>query len=636
MCGFAGIKNFNSNFNPDYISKDILNSITHRGPDFQNYWYNNNLKTALYHTRLSIIDESINGNQPMFSSDKSMIIAYNGEVYNFLEIKKDLQNKGIKFKSNSDTEVILESISYYGIFNTAKKLDGMFSLCLFDINKNKLFLVRDSVGIKPLYWGKQNNILIFASELKSISKFKQFNLNIDNQIIQSYLKYGYIPTPYSIFKDIYKLKPGTILEFDSNNNIKISNYDSEFIKSKFYNEDNFVETANDVNIILNQSVKNTMISDVKIGSMLSSGVDSSLITALMQQNSTSKINSFTAGFEFDSFDESKNAKRIANYIGTNHQEIIIENSNIKDMFFSAIDCYDEPFADSSQIPTYLISKYIKNSVKVVLSGDGGDEIFGGYNRYLWASKFLKLNNKLHPKLIKLISFILSQISKYNLEYLSGIVPTRYKFNQLSNKLFKISRIIKLNEIDKIYDSLISQTFEQSKYLNFNYPTYVHEAYSNFDNEIIKSMQNIDFTTYLPDDILTKVDRASMANGLEVRVPYLNKAIVSLRNSLPEKYKINNSGGKIILKKILQQYLPKELVNQPKKGFAIPLQHWLQSYFKEHVSDTLSRENTRKLGFMNSDNIENTLSTFYKGDGNIALQNDIWTLFTLVNWLNKNT
>ena len=351
----------------------------------------------------------------MFSKNKRFLMIYNGEVYNFNEIKENLLKKGIKFKGSSDTEVILESISVLGFSQTISILEGMFSLGVYDLENDRIYLARDRVGIKPLYWSKNQELFIFGSDLKAFKKSKQLNLSINHSLINSFLKYGYIPSPYTIYENIFKLEPGNILEYDSNGNIKIYNYIPNFHdEKKTYN---YFEKKNKLKNILRKSVKTSMVSDVKIGSMLSSGIDSSLITSLMQENNIDKVNTYTVGFDFISYDESKYAKQISNILGTNHNELILTENNIKKDFFNALDSYDEPFADSSQLPTFLISKNIKKNISVALSGDGGDEIFVGYNRYIWATKFHKFN-KYSPTFLKNIIFnnkifIKSKFRKYN-------------------------------------------------------------------------------------------------------------------------------------------------------------------------------------------------------------------------------
>ena len=634
MCGIFGIKNYDSNRSIENISKHIINSLIHRGPNFQDYLINKDKKIALYHTRLSILDVSSSGNQPMVSKNKNFFIVYNGEVYNFQKIKNILLNLGIQFQSTSDTEVILEAISLWGVRKTITMLEGMFSLCVYDNQKDLLYLARDRVGIKPLYWGKQGRLFAFGSELKTFQKLEGFNLKLNKPIIKSYLKYGYIPSPYSIYEDIFKLEPGNILEYNKKNEINIYNYVSN-IKTEKNNID-YNENKIELKKILRQSVKLSMISDVEIGSMLSSGIDSSLITALMQENNMNKINTYTVGFDFLSYDESKFAKKIANFLGTNHNELILNEANVKNDLFNALDAYDEPFADSSQLPTFLISKYIKKNVSVALSGDGGDEIFGGYNRYVWASKFNSFNKKTPLFLRKFLTLTFKYLSNKNIENLQLLLPEKFKINQLSNKLFKISNLFEKTNIESIYDYLISQISDPQQNLSFLKDELVHEKFTNFDNELdyISNMQKIDFATYLPDDILTKVDRASMANSLEVRVPFLNHSVVDFMETMPIEFKIKKNKSKIMLREILSEYIPSNIINRPKKGFAIPLQKWLRSSFKEPILDTLSAQNLKNKGIFNTNNILTKLENFYLKNNN-NLHNEIWTLFILTNWLDKN-
>lgn len=634
MCGILGIKNYKSNIDIHKVSPDIIKSLINRGPDYQNYWINKERRTAFYHTRLSILDTSNNGNQPMFSKNKRFLMIYNGEVYNFNEIKEKLLIKGIKFKGSSDTEVILESISVLGFSKTISILEGMFSLGVYDLENDRIYLARDRVGIKPLYWCKNQELFIFGSDLKAFKKSKQLNLSINNSLINSFLKYGYIPSPYTIYENIFKLDPGNILEYDSNGKIKIFNYIPNFHNEK--KTYNYFEKKNELKKILRKSVKSSMVSDVKIGSMLSSGIDSSLVTSLMQENNIDKVNTYTVGFDFISYDESKHAKQISNILGTNHNELILTENNIKNDFFNALDSYDEPFADSSQLPTFLISKNIKKNISVALSGDGGDEIFAGYNRYIWATKFHKFNKYSPAFLKKFLSLITRYLSNQNLEYITSLFPQKMKVNLLSNKLYKISNLFEFKDIESIYDYLITQIPNDHKILSLKDELFIHQNYLKFDNNIdnISNMQKIDFTTYLPDDILTKVDRASMANSLEVRVPFLNHSVINFMSNLPLDFKIKKNKSKIMLRDILSDYLPKDIINRPKKGFAIPLQKWTRTTFKEEILDTLSEQNLKNKGIFNSKIILDKINNFYSEKNN-NLHNEIWTIFVLTNWLDKN-
>ena len=607
MCGISGFIRFYKDLSKDDLLKygnKMSNTLFNRGPDSSGIWVDESSGLSLSHRRLSIIDLSFSGNQPMISSDNMYVLVFNGEIYNYLEIKKELIRRNVTFRTNSDTEVILESIAFWGIKNTLKNLNGMFSFTLFDKRKKKLFLVRDRIGIKPLYWYFDKDSFAFSSELKALKVLPWLKFDIDQESLSSYVRLNYIPAPFSIFKKVFKVEPGNILEVSLNKKIIKRKFWSltDNIKNnkKIYNEDQ----SQVLKETLNNAVRKQMRSDVPLGVFLSGGIDSSLIASIAQANSKKKINTFTIGFNESSFNEAIFAKNIANVIGTDHNQEYFSYSILNNLVDKLGIIYDEPFADSSQLPTLLLSEITKKKVTVALSGDGADELFGGYYRYFLAEKYKKLIFN-QPTLFKNIILLIINSLPSNFWNLIGLmVSNKYGGKQFGDKLYKLSKLLKssdeslfqkriVSNIDHPSDFVFSKTEKKSI-------LWSKEIEKDFPN-IIERMQLIDILTYLPDDILTKVDRASMYNSLEVRVPFLDNDVLEQAWKLPTEVKVQKDQGKIILKKLLKEYIPEPYFARPKMGFGIPLDKILRTSLKSKMEQYLFSGHVDNLIFFKVEN-----------------------------------
>jgi len=596
MCGISGFINFSKNLSQHDLKKFGLNmsqSLYRRGPDSFGIWSDSKSGVSLSHRRLSIIDLSVKSKQPMISSNDRYVLVYNGEVYNYLEIRKKLESMNIRFKTSSDTEVILESINKFGLEKSVEQMNGMFAFAIWDKKLAKLFLVRDRLGIKPLYWYFSGNYFAFASEIKAFKVLPWINFEIDTESLSSYVRLNYIPAPYSIFKKIFKILPGNYIEINKTKQIKIKSFWS---LKKIITRKSSVSNINIVKNQLERSINNQMRSDVPLGVFLSGGIDSALIASIAQNMLTKKINTFTIGFKDTAFDEAKYAKKISDFLGTSHNEEYFDYSNLNDLIEKIGEVYDEPFADSSQLPTLLLSQITQKKVKVALSGDGGDELFGGYYRYFLAEKYKKWIFD-QPEVFKvLLSKIIHAMPLNFWNTLGFFLPSKFGGRQFGDKLYKLSNLI--NNIDEtiFHKRIVSNINNPSDFVNSD----KEKHFILFDKElerlfpsIISRMQFIDTLTYLPDDILTKVDRASMYCSLEVRVPFLDHKLVENAWNLPIDQKIKKNEGKIILKKILNNYLPKKLFDRPKMGFGIPL------------SDLLTKTLRNRMDhFMNSNKLKN--------------------------------
>jgi asparagine synthase (glutamine-hydrolysing) len=597
------------------------------------------------HQRLSILELSPAGRQPMFSANGRFALVYNGEFYNHLACRKDLAESGfaISWKGSSDTETLLEMISALGLEKTLKLTTGMFSLALWDKVEKKLFLARDRFGEKPLYYGWQGDSFLFGSELKALRIHPQFLHEIDSNALGLFLQYNYVPTPLSIYRGISKLTPGSILSVSlENTTVCINTYwstiDTTISGKKYPFRGNVAEAINETENVLKRAVQSQLLADVPLGAFLSGGIDSSLIVSLMSAVSNTPVNTFTIGFDEIGFNEAVYAKKIASHLGANHTELYINPKDCFDVIPLLGSIYDEPFADSSQIPTYLVSKLAAGSVKVALSGDGGDELFGGYNRYFFAEKLWN-NLKFTPKPFR--SGLYSTINKLNIQQwdvlssiLHYVLPKKYQFSNLSDKLKKASSLLTVESFDDVYFRLVKQWDNPGEILNFDYNPQRNKLIGSdlFQDNMDKMMLN-DLLTYLPDDILCKVDRAGMAVSLESRIPFLDHNVFTFSSSLPLSFKIKKGTSKWILREILKKYIPENLINRPKMGFGIPLEAWLRGPLKEWADDLLGEKIINKSGLLNPKVVRQKWEEHISGKRNWHYQ--LWAILMFQAWYKEN-
>jgi asparagine synthase (glutamine-hydrolysing) len=622
MCGIFGAIT-EEGLGQNNLSK-ISEVLSHRGPDDQGFvtLRLQNKTIDLLHRRLTIIDLTERAHQPMASEDQSCWLVYNGEVYNFREIREELVKKGCKFKSDSDTEVVLRSYQVWGM-DCVQKFVGMFAFAILDKNKNKLYLFRDHVGKKPLYYYCHNGIFLFCSELKGFMLLDSFAKDIDINSLYLYLYFGYIPAPYSIFKNTFKLEPGHILEVDFNGNQKkIKWWDIE----SFYNQNKLCVSFNEAKEALKEKLlkafKYRLVADVPVGIFLSGGIDSTLIATLLQKNIGHPLKTFTIGFRQKAYNEAYWAKKIAQFLGTQHYEFFCTPKDAFGIIKNIPDIYDEPFADSSGIPTYLVSELSRNSVKVCLSGDGGDELFGGYAIY---------------KKMRFYSHFLNfpYFSRKLLSDVTSSFPIKilkiFKSNVTEDKIYKFSNLLLSKSFCEAYLSHISywNPIQLDYLLKRQRFIFFDGLFScNPNLSIIEKMMQWDFSYYLPDDLLTKVDRASMARGLEVRAPILDKEVCSFAAVIPLQYKFN----KRILKSLLLDYLPKDLLNRPKKGFSVPIHEWFRNELSDLFKYYLSSSKLNKHGFFDTSYVISKRDRYLEcGDVSI---HKLWAILVFQMWHEK--
>lgn len=648
MCGITGFVDVASGKKAEELKSIIIrmsNTLRHRGPDDQGSWIDENSGIALGHRRLSIIDISQGGHQPMVSCCGRYVVVYNGEVYNFKLLRQDLQSEGFKFRSQSDTEVILAAISRYGLEKAVEKFNGMFAFAFWDRIEKILYLCRDRLGEKPLYYGFVNSSFVFASELKAIVEFPGFNREIDRQTLTSYLRYNCIPAPYSIYKNIKKLLPGELLIFNTKEKeIKTHLYWSALDTAKAFYSTGWVkspeDTLEEVEGLLQDAVKIRMESDVPLGVFLSGGIDSSLITALMQSQSSIAVKTFTIGFGDQRYNEAGDARQVAEYLGTAHTCFHATANDALKVIPELPRIYDEPFADSSQIPTILVSRMAKPHVTVCLSGDGGDEIFAGYNRYIWLEKIWKKMQPLPYGIRKLIAnfLLICPPDRFEIvfEKIKSILPRQLRVRNSGIKFQKFLDVLSSKDAETAYLNLTSHWKEPSRFVlgqadeknNFD-----DKSRISFLSELKRKMMYWDMVNYLPNDILVKVDRASMNASLESRAVYLDHRIVELAWKLPINILINKTGSKLILRNILKKYLPQTYWQRPKMGFAVPLDSWLRGSLKNWADDLLSMEYLKKKGFFDPEAVSRKWEEHKTGVRN--WQYELWDILMFNSWLEFN-
>ena len=577
----------------------------------------------------------------MVSSCGRYVICYNGEVYNAANIRSELSRTGVSFVGHSDTEVILESCASIGLRATVEKLIGMFAFALWDMRKKRLQIVRDRLGIKPLYWTfTNNNTLLFASELKALRRHPEFSKDIDRNSVSSFLRHNYVPSPNSIYRNVQKLNPGHILSISmEEEKPRLSCYWSlekvygQGRLNPFRGSDD--EAIDMLDELLSSAVKSRMIADVPLGAFLSGGVDSSTVAALMQKQSDRPIKSFSIGFTEDSFNEAKYAKEIASYLGTDHTELYVTPEEALAVVPFLPKCFDEPFADSSQIPTYLVSAMTKKHVTVALSGDGGDELFAGYTRYMQAERMRRLAAVLPNTLRHWLGKIISAHSPSAWDALFSHLLLDKKLRNPGNKIHRVANALTEN-FDQTYLGMLSHWTDPDDIVldGFEYKGVLwDEELESKVPDFLDRMQFKDILTYLPDDILTKVDRATMAVGLEARVPIIDHRIVEFSWRIPRKMKIRNGESKWLLKQVLNRYVPKELVDRPKMGFGVPLDAWLKGPLREWADDILTESNITKYGLVNPAPITKIWNEHKLGQGKWHYL--LWDVIMLHAWAEEN-
>jgi asparagine synthase (glutamine-hydrolysing) len=643
MCGIAGfIGPKLSKESGNNILQKMGQQIVHRGPDAGGIWFNEEESIGFSHRRLSIVDLTIAGAQPMISNGGRYTIVFNGEIYNHNDIRQKLLQTGVpSWKGHSDTETLLAGIEAWGLEATLQECIGMFAIALWDNETKNLSLARDRMGEKPLYYGWKKKSFLFASELKAIKQHPDFDLEIDRDALCLFMRYSYIPAPFSIYKGISKLTPGCILTLSANNPepvIKPFWSLKEIVVSSKLNP--FRGSSQDAVIglekLLLDSVSKQLMSDVPLGAFLSGGIDSSTIVALMQAQSSQPIKTFSIGFEEALFNEAEHAKAVASHLGTDHTELYVTAADSLAVIPQLPELYDEPFADPSQIPTYLVAKLAKKHVTVSLSGDAGDELFAGYNRYSFTSNSWKKLSVIPNPIRVQIANALQSLSPNDWNNVAGVIgkilPKINSWKNIGDKLQKGARVMSSKSVSELYLGMVSHWDEpENIVINGKEPQRTEVKISGLND--IETMMAEDILSYLPDDILCKVDRAAMGVSLETRVPFLDHRVIEYAWSLPYEYKLRNGHAKWVLKQVLYKYVPPELIDRPKMGFGVPIDSWLRGPLREWAEELLEESRLREEGFFNPIVVRQKWREHLSGQRNWQYQ--IWNVLMFQAWLENS-
>lgn len=607
MCGIAGIFDLRerpAGNDPAARARLMVDTLIHRGPDGGDCWGDPDSGIGLGHRRLAIVDLQPTGAQPMHSADGRYVITYNGEVYNFRELRAELEALGHRFRGTSDTEVMLAAIGQWGLRNAIDRFVGMFAFAVFDRRDRTLSLVRDRLGVKPLYWCVTDGLLLFGSELRALMAHDAFRRQIDPEALDALLRYSYIPAPATIFRGTFKLPPGSILTCRAGGEPEIKSYWSiasvaEMPESGPGNLEEAVE-ATDAAIRL--AVSQRMFADVPIGAFLSGGIDSAAVVAHMQAGSSRPVRTFTIGFEDAAYDETQSARAVARHLGTDHTEVMLQESAVLDLVDRVADWFDEPFADSSQLPSYLVSQMTRRHVTVALSGDGGDELFGGYPKYRWLTRIWNGAGRVPLPLRAAVGRALIACPEAPLRMMAARLLDAGRAERIGEKARRLGWALGAKDGDQAAASLAM--------VGISAPGLVRGAHGTLDSgpppgfarnraDLLSRMQLADTAGYLPDDILTKVDRCSMAVSLEAREPLLDHRLVERVWSLPACIRHAEGRPKSLLRAVLARHLPAHLIDRPKRGFSIPLAQWLRGPLRGWASELLAAEAATRQGLFDA-------------------------------------
>ena len=639
MCGIAGFLGPAAHGGGDALHQ-MTRALAHRGPDDEGFWIDAQAGIALGQRRLAIVDLSPSGHQPMVSASGRWVIDYNGEVYNHRALRDELEAAGAApaWRGRSDTEVLLAAIEHWGFAETLPRLNAMFALALWDRRDRVLYLARDRIGEKPLYYGRNGVNFFFGSELKALTAHPAFAGEVDREAIGAFLQFGYIPAPHSIWRGIAKLPPASWLVVSPDG---VASGPTLYWDLAQIAQDGAAAArpggqarVDALETLLIDAVKLRMAADVPLGSLLSGGVDSSLITALMQANASQPVRTFSIGFDDSAYDEAPHARAVARHLGTDHTEVYLSANDTQATLPRLADIWDEPFADSSQIPTYLVSQVARREVTVALTGDGGDELFAGYNRHVTAARIWNGAARLPAPMRRTAGAALNAPMVLTIvEGLSRALPDRWRVSAMKERLPKLGAVVDASSPQDFYARLVSCWPDPATVAigatSGGQADHGHPAFADFRN----TMMYLDAVTYLPDDILTKVDRAAMAVGLEGRVPFLDPRVVEFAWSTALDDKIRGGRGKQILREILYRYVPKALIDRPKKGFALPVGAWLRGPLRDWAEGLLDPARLHQEGWLHAAPIRAAWDDLQHGRTERTSQ--VWAALMFQAWLERH-
>lgn len=647
MCGLTGFWAFDAvPGDPAVILRRMAGALRHRGPDDEGFWWDPGAGIGFGHRRLAIIDLSPTGRQPMASVTGRYVIAYNGEIYNFLDLRRELEGRGIGFRGGSDTEVMLAAIECRGVADAVRSFAGMFAFAVFDRETRSLSLVRDRLGEKPLYYGWMGRTLLFGSELKALHAHPQWQGEVDRDALALFLRHNYIPAPHSIYRGIRKVLPGTIITFRSGEpgaspQEQVYWSARDVVETGGANEaaGSDTELTDQLETLLRSVVRREMVADVPLGAFLSGGIDSSVIVALMQAQSDRPVRTFTIGFPEPVYNEAEHAKAVARHLGTDHTELYVTPEEALAVVPKLPTLYDEPFADSSQIPTYLVSAMARRHVTVSLSGDGGDELFGGYPRYFVSEGLRRWLGPVPRPVRRGLARALRTWSPGQWDRGLGLLGRGEQAfigqTVTGDRLHKLANVLAGDSDRAMYRELMSHWPAERVVLDAREPATVLTDPSRWAvvNGHVPWMMYVDLISYLPDDILVKVDRASMGVSLESRAPYLDHTIVQFAWSLPLNMRAGNGQSKRILRRLLDRYVPRRLLDRPKMGFGVPLESWLRGPLKDWAATLLDAARLKREGYFESEEITKKWAEHQSGARNWHYL--LWDILMFQSWQEAN-
>jgi asparagine synthase (glutamine-hydrolysing) len=638
VCGLTGFLSLKPTAREDLTAtvSAMADTLFTRGPDDSGTWVDEAAGIALGFRRLAILDLSPQGHQPMASKNGRFVIIFNGEIYNFADLRADLESRGHQFTGHSDTEVMLAAFLEFGVEGSVRRFNGMFAFALWDREARALYLCRDRVGKKPMYYGWAGRTFVFGSELKALRRHPDVHPSVDQSAVARYVRFGYVPGPDTIYDGIRKLPPGTLLQLHratpgelpeplhywSAREVADAGLRAPFAGSES-------EALDALDSLLRDAVKRRMIADVPLGAFLSGGIDSSTIVSLMQAQSSVPVKTFAIGFREDAYNEAAFAAAVARHLGTDHTELYVTPGEALEVIPRLPEIYDEPFADPSQIPTFLVSKLARRSVTVSLSGDGGDELFGGYNRYFWAGRIGNVLRWIPRVARRGAAAVVTAISPDRWGALFSVIPGRVRPSNAGDQIHKVASLFGVRSRAEMYAALTSHWKGAQPVISHPAGISASDEWADVGS-FTESMMYLDLVTYLPDDILVKLDRATMAVSLEGRAPFLDHRVVEFAWRLPLAMKVKDGQGKMILRRLLARYVPTSLFERPKMGFGVPIDRWLRGPLKEWAEELLDEKRLQRDGFFNVATIRNRWSEHLSGRRN--WQYDLWNILMFQAWM----
>jgi len=646
MCGIAGLLDTRRGTGPDALhslARDMASTLAHRGPDDAGTWVDAESGVGLGHRRLEVVGRGSQGQQPMVSPSTRWVISYNGELYNTPALRAELEGAGLTIRGTSDTEVLVGGFDHWGLEGTLERIEGMFAFAAWDRRERRLHLARDRFGEKPLYYGWAGPVFAFASELKAFHTLPTFEARVDRDAVASYLRLSCVPAPSCIYRGLAKLRPGAVVCFEAGSTLgrlpeQVAYWSANDAIDAACRLRPLIDDSEAIEVVeaaLSDAVGARTVAEVPVGALLSGGIDSSLTVALMQRHSGHPVRTFTVSFEEEAFDEAASAAAVAAHLGTEHTTVHMTAEDVFDLVPRVPEIWDEPFSDSSQLPTHLVAKVARQAVTVALSGDGGDELFAGYNRHAWLDRVWRAASPVPLPLRRGLGSTLRRIPPGAVDSVAGRLPERWQVRLPSTKVAKLGRVLEAPSIDGAYQALVSHWEDPASLVRGATPIPVASGDGHSErggHDVMAQLLRTDLITYLPDDILTKVDRAAMAVSLETRTPFLDRGVLEAAWRLPPTSKRRDGTSKWMLRQILYRHVPQALVDRPKMGFGVPIGSWLRGPLRPWAEDLLSEDALRRHGLLHPGPVRQAWDLHQTKRRDLSAE--LWDVLMLQAWLER--